>query len=197
MFKKLTVSVFLLCVTTAQAFAAGGHGDHHEASSGGLPQLDVTTYPGQIFWMIVTFVIMHIFFSRKSLPQISKTIEGRTDRIKNDLDTAEKLKDEVEAVQKSYEDSLTGARAEASKLFHDIEADIKARSDKYAKDFHEKSASQINELEKAIVDARKKAMDEMSDVAATIAAEAAEKIIGVRPDDKAAHAVVKSLNEAA
>ncbi len=37
----------------------------------------------------------------------------------------------------------------------------------------------------------------MSDVAAEVSAEAAEKIIGVRADQKSAKAVVKSLNKAA
>ncbi len=196
MIKRLTTSGLLLCIYTAQAYAAGGHGDAHEAK-GGLPQLDTSTYAGQIFWMIIVFVFMHIVFSRQSLPRISKTIGNRTDRIQSDLDTAETLKNEVDAVQSAYEDSLSGAKSEASSMFKSIEEDIKKRTEAYSNDFAEKSSEEVGALEKNINKARKKAMEDMSVIAAEIASDAAEKIIGVRPDEKSAEAIVKSLNKAA
>lgn len=196
MIKRLTTSALLLCIFTAQAYAAGGNSDGYEAKSG-LPQLDTSTYASQIFWMIIVFVFMHIVFSKQSLPKISKTIGNRTDRIQSDLDTAETLKDEVDAVQSAYEDSLSGARSDSAALFKGIEQDIKDRTDAYAEEFAEKSIKEVETLEKNINKARKKAMEEMSVIAAEIASDAAEKIIGVRPDDKSVEAIVKSLNKAA
>lgn len=181
---------------SAQAIAGGkGHSDYPEVS--GLPQLDTTTYPSQIFWLVVVFVFMYVFFARKSLPAISNTIENRSERINNDLDSAERLKDEVSSVQNSYEESLTEARNKSSELFQDIEKDIKEKSENYAKDFQAHSAKQISDLEKNISKARDEAMKEMSDVAADVAAEAAAKIMGVKPDKGSAKAVVDALNKAA
>lgn len=199
MLRKLSVMTFLLCVSAHDVLAAGGggHGDGHSEASGGLPQLDATTYPSQIFWMIVVFVIMHFFFAKKSLPEISRTIENRSERVSNDLDSAERLKEEVEAVQKSYEDSLSGAREESSRLFSDIENEIKIKSEKHASDFQERLNERIQVLEKEIVKARKNAMDEMSDVAADVAMTAAEKIIGVKANKATAKAVVEAINKAA
>lgn len=196
MLKKLSVSLFLLSVYSAHALAAGGNADHgggHHEKTSGLPQLDATTFPSQIFWMIVIFAIMYFFFAKKSLPEISTTIENRAERITSDLDSAERLKEEVASVQKSYEESLTGARDESSAMYTQIEHDIKAKTEKYTADFQEFSAKQVQDLEKSIGDARKKAISEMSDVAAEVAKESAKKIIGVDVDDKYARSVVDSL----
>ncbi len=204
MIKKISAICFLAGVSASHAFAAGSaHGDtaphggaHHEASSG-LPQLDPSSFLSQGFWMIAVFTLMYIFFARKSLPDIAKTVETRAERIKNDLISAERLKEEVASVQESYELSLKKARDDSAALFRKIEDDIKIRSEKNAADANDNAIKKIDALEKNITKARKKAMDEMSQIAAEIATEAAEKIIGIRADDESALAVVKSLNKAA
>ncbi len=203
MIKNIAVHSYLMFALTTQAYAGGAageethhdHGGHHEVA--GLPQLDPSSFASQTFWLILVFVILYIFFAKKSLPALSQTIESRAERIQNDLDSAQRLKEEVETVQSAYEESLATARSKAADLFKDIEDDIKARTEQHSKDFQEKSAKKIETLEKSILKSRDNTMDEMSDVAADIAAEAAEKIIGVRADADSAKAVVKSLNKAA
>lgn len=194
--RGLTTAITLFMISANHVFAAGdAHGEHPKAS--GLPQLDTSTYPSQIFWLVVVFIVMYVIFSRKSLPAVANTIESRSERINNDLDSAERLKDEVASVQKSYEDSLKDARNASSEMFQNIEQEIKEKSENYAKDFQEHSANQINDLEKNIAQARDKAMEEMSEVAADIAAQAAAKIIGIEPDKGSAKAIVDALNKAA
>jgi len=142
MHKKLILSCILLQVYTADVFAAGG--DLHHESKSGLPQLDPSSYPSQIFWLIIVFVFMYIFFVQKSLPDISKVIETRSERINNDLNSAEKLKEEVETVQRNYEESLSEANNQAQMIFKKSEDDLKQKSEKNAKDFQERSAKQIS-----------------------------------------------------
>lgn len=203
MFKKLTVSCFLILSQMSQAIAAGDtHGDishdagHHE-STGGLPQLDPSSFPSQILWLFIVFIVMYVIFSKKTLPEISQTIENRNERIRNDLDTAERLKNEVTSVQENYEQSISSARKEAQKMFSDIEQQIKTKTEDSAKKFQERSSKKLADLEASIEKARETAMDEMSDIAAEVAAQAAEKIIGVKADPKSAIKVVKSIGKAA
>jgi len=197
MIKKLTVSAFIYTSFAAEVLAAGPSKDGYPEAKGGLPQLDPSSYPSQIFWMVIVFTFMYVFFARKSLPQISRTIENRSERIKNDLDSAERLRTEVETVQKSYEDRLAEARSQSSDFFKDIEAEIKLKSEKQFQDFQDNSVTKIAQLEKNIVKARSSAIEDMGSIAANLAADAAEKIIGVRADEKTAKAVIKKLNKAA
>ncbi|PCJ99699.1 MAG: hypothetical protein COA45_02450 [Zetaproteobacteria bacterium] len=203
MIKKLAVSSFLTLTYATQSFASDKnhvptHNDvSHGESSGGLPQLDPSSFTGQTFWLIIIFVSIYIIFSRKSLPDISRAIENRAERIKNDLDSADRLKGEVTSVQDTYEKRLKKSHEESSLIFLKIEKDIKVKSEENTKKFQEYSAEKISELEKNIDKARKDAMEDMSQIAADIATEAAEKIIGVRADTKSARAVVDSLYKAA
>ena len=178
------------------AFSADPHhGDGHEASSAGLPQLDPSTYPSQLFWLMVTFAILYLIFSKKSLPEISSVIENRQQHIQSDLETAESLKEQAEEAEKTYESSLADARAQAHKAMHDVQEKMKAKAEKQNESFRQKSEKEILELETRLEQVKKDAMDDMNTIAAEVASEAAKKIVGINPDLEHAKTVVKSLND--
>jgi F-type H+-transporting ATPase subunit b len=168
------------------------HGAPHE--SAGLPQLDVSTYPGQIFWLAVTFAILYFYFSRKALPEISGVIENRHEHIQSNLHTAEKLRKEADEAQAHYEALLEHARTESSKLMNDAAANVKAKGERMFLALREKGAQDIAALEQRLAQEKAKAMAEMDMIAAEIASQAAEKIVGVKADLKQAQTVVQSLN---
>ena len=49
--------------------AAGGE-------SQGLPQLDITTWPSQVFWLVVVFAIGYVFISRMVTPKIGSFLKN-------------------------------------------------------------------------------------------------------------------------
>lgn len=179
------------------AHSQGGHSDPHHgdaASSAGLPQLDASTFPSQLFWLAIAFAIMYIIFSNRSLPDISNVIESRQEHIDDDLKSAEQLKTEAEEVQKSYEQGLENARVEASKLIDELQEDIKAKADKQNADFRNKADLDIKDLEKRLNKAQADSMEEMQTIAAELASEAAKKIVGISTDVEEAKTVVKAIN---
>src|SRR3546814_2400774 len=91
--------------------ATGGSG------IGGLPQLDAYTYPTQIFWLVVTFVILYLIMSKVALPRIAEVLEERQERVADDIETAERLRSEAAVVQSEYEKALAEARGKAQELF--------------------------------------------------------------------------------
>lgn len=186
-------STVLLCTTAQSVFAAGGHGDEGHAKTGGLPQLDPSTYTSQVFWLVIVFTFLYLFFSKKSLPEISKVVENRSERIRSDLDTAESLRSEVSAVQKAYEANIAQARQEASTTLNNTQVELKAKADAQAKKMQENAQSSIQNLEQSIAVARDNAMAEMQAIVSNVAIEATHKIIGVRPDASEAKAVIESL----
>ncbi len=201
MIKKLALSSSLIIMNVSHAYASGtaatGHGESHEEQATGLPQLDPSSFESQTFWLIVIFVGLYFVFAKKSLPDISKTIENRSERINSDLDSAEQIKEEVASVRDEYEARLKEAREQSNGLFKTIEEEIKTKSDEETKKFQKHSAKKISELEANIAKARDSAMDDMTEIAAEIATQAAEKIIGVRADAKSAREAVKSIRKAA
>ena len=92
----LSLPVTLLsfaAMAAKEMHAAGedhGQGDaHHGGSTSGLPQLDLSSFPSQIFWLGIGFTILYVAFSSKILPAMAANLENRDQTIKNDLATAE------------------------------------------------------------------------------------------------------------
>ena len=175
------------------AHDAGGHGGH-EAGTPGLPQLDVSTYPSQLFWLALCFGFLYLVFSKKTLPDISGVLENRKNHIASDLDTADKLRQDAENAQAAYEDSLNEARTASSKAVAAAHEKKTAFDAKKTAAFNEKEEGEIKALESRLQKAKQDAMDDMNTIAAEVAREAAEKIVGISTDLKQAQTVVKALN---
>jgi F-type H+-transporting ATPase subunit b len=172
---------------------ADGHGGEAHGD-GGLPQFDVTTFPSQLFWLMVMFAIMYFVFSRRSLPAISSVIENRREHVQNDLETAERLRNEAETVQQAYETGLDTARDESTRLVTAAIEDMKRDAEAANQRLRDKGEAESAAVEQRLVAATQAARADMETIAAEIAHEAAEKIFGISTDLKKAKTVVQSIN---
>ena len=50
-----------------------------------MPQLEITTFPSQIFWLVVSFLMLYLIMSRIIIPRISFVIKKRETEIKNNV----------------------------------------------------------------------------------------------------------------
>lgn len=110
------MSVLSFSTTIAMAAAAAAEGGGHAPAKAGLPQLDFTTWPSQIFWLCVALWVLYQLMTKLAMPQIAGTLADRADTISDDLDTAERFRAKAKAAQQGYEAALAAARAEAQKI---------------------------------------------------------------------------------
>ena len=98
----------------------------HEAAgqSVGMPQLDVSTFPNQIFWLLVTLVVIYLVLSKVALPRIGSVLADRRGSITNDLATAEELKAKAVEAEATYNQALADARTEANRIVAQAKAEI-------------------------------------------------------------------------
>lgn len=171
----------------AHAAPAAEHGE------GGLPQLNIGTYPSQIFWLAVMFVVLYTAFSKSVLPAIGAVVHGREAMIKGNLDTAQALRDQAQAVQTAYEKNIEDAKAKAVQAIQDVENAAKKKANDHIDAFRKKSEGEIKSAEDRVLTVKDKAMGEMSHVAAEVASIAAEKITGVNTDVQKAKAIVDTI----
>ena len=175
--KRLLRFSAVLGGTSALALIANGAMAASESGGGGtLPQLDVGTFPTQIFWLFVTFIVLYIAMSKIAIPRIEYVLEERHSRIAEDLDKAGKLKADAEEVQANYEKALADARGSAQKLIgktKDEAAGKNAKADAVA-------AKQVKEAEARIDEARTEALSNVKDVVSEVAGDAVAKLIGVK-----------------
>lgn len=159
----------------------------------GLPQFDPSSYPSQVFWLAITFAVLYIVFSKKTLPEIGGVLQKREEYVGGLLTSAKEQKERAEKLQAEYEAGLESARQEATKAYVDVEKAVKAKAEKQGKAFQEKAAEKTGATEKSIEKAKAGAMEDMQHLAAEIAQQAAAKIIGIEPGLDEAKSVVKSI----
>ncbi len=147
--------------------AAQGAADaaHAATEAPGMPQLDFTTFPNQVFWLVIALVVIYLILSRVALPRIAGVLADRQGSITNDIAKAEELKLKAKEAEEAYNQALADARAEAQKIIakakEEIQADLNDAIEKADAEIAAKSA----ESEKAINEIRESALESVTEVA--------------------------------
>ena len=139
-----------------------------------MPQLDVTFFPTQIFWLVITFVPLYLIIWKIVVPRITDTLEARQKRIDDNLERANTYKDEAEAANRAYEKSIREAKAMADQII--IEAKLKLSEEVKAKETElaEKLDTLLLESDSRIQSTLNSALDTMNNVAEEITADTAQ-----------------------
>lgn len=170
--------------------AAAGHAAD-AASAPGMPQLDFSNWGNQIFWLLVTLVVIYFVLSRIALPRIAAVLAERQGTITNDIAAAEELKAKAGEAEAAYNQALVDARAEAQRIVGEAKAEIQADLDAAIAKADAEIAAKAAESEKAIAEIRAGAVDSIRDVATDTAKEIV-KALGGKADAKSVKAAVET-----
>ena len=165
-----------------------GHEAPHEG--GGLPQMDVTTYSSQLFWLGLTFLFLYGLLSRMVLPRIGQVLEERRDRIASDLDKASVLQRESEEALQAYENELTEARAKAHSLGQETRDRLAEDADAKKATLEAKLSKKLSEAEVKIKETKDKALTSIREVANETSAAVITQLLGEDADQAAIVAAV-------
>lgn len=154
------------------ATADGGHG------GGGLPQLKPESFPGQLFWLAVTFTLLYVLLSAVALPRLAKVMADRKQRIRNDLDEAAKAQAQAEAAGKAFESSLNDARTRARKMGDEARLAVQAQIDAKTRTETDRLAADVARAEQRIQAMRTQALSNVRGIAVDAAQSLVEKLGG-------------------
>ncbi|MCL2469881.1 MAG: hypothetical protein FWF24_06620 [Alphaproteobacteria bacterium] len=157
-----------------------------EAGAGGLPQLDVTTYTGVLFWMLATFVVFFLYMHFVGIPGVQKTVSKRRVILEGDLEAARRTSEEAKDVASAYEDELTGARSRArdtvGSIIEVVSREASEAREKQTHDLtHRTTVAQRN-----LAEAKKNALTEAQNFANDLVTAIVEKVLHPGLDTKKA-----------
>lgn len=158
-------------------------------SAPGMPQLDFSTFPNQIFWLVVTLVVIYMVLSRVALPRIASVLAERQGTITNDIAAAEELKEKAAEAEAAYDKALADARAEAGRIGAETKAEVQAEIDAAIRKADAEIAARTAESEVKIAEIRDGATAAIQEVAKDTA-EAVVAAMGVDVDKAAIAAAV-------
>ncbi|KUJ85107.1 ATP F0F1 synthase subunit B' [Ruegeria marisrubri] len=175
-------------MATETTGAVGTCVDSH-GSAIGMPQLCFDWFPNQIFWLVVTLVVVFLVLSRVALPRIAAILAERKGTITNDLAAAEDLKAKAVEAEEAYNKALADARAEAQRIASEARAEIQADLDDAIAKADAEIAAKAAESEKAIAEIRAGALESIKLVAKDTATELVTALGGKADADAIAGAV--------
>lgn len=164
---------------------------HHSA---GLPQFDPSSWPSQIFWLTIFFVILYTVYAKAILPRIGGTITHRGQHVAAQLADAEKLSKEAEALLADVQAGLKAAGQQAAAVVHSAENTAKEQMSANISAFRNRFENIMAETESRIESAKADALQDMEKIVASLSAQAAAKIAGITADEKQAADIVRELS---
>jgi F-type H+-transporting ATPase subunit b len=147
-----------------------------------MPQFDPSSFPSQIFWLVVTFVVLYVVMSKLVLPRVGSVLQDRQEKIADDLDRASQLRKDAEEITATYEAALAEARAKAQALYRETSDALAAATAKKQQEAGTAIAARIASAEQRIAAARTEAMGQNKTVASDVAVAAINKVAGVNVD---------------
>jgi F-type H+-transporting ATPase subunit b len=144
-----------------------------------MPQLDVTFWPPQLFWLAVTFLVLYFIISKIVIPRTGGVIAGRQNQIDSDLASAQRFKADTDKAVAEYEKALAEARIKAHAIAQETRDKLSAEVDKERGKLDGELGEKIAAAEKAIQATRGKAMASVSELAIDIAAEIVSQLTGI------------------
>ena len=163
------------------------------AESGGMPQLNPEFWISQIFWLIITFGILYVVLSKLILPKISTNLELRKSQISDNIEAADRQREDSETKIKEYDEVISKSKAEAKNIFNQtrekILKDINSKRevlDKQIKEEVKKAEEEINKL-------RLEAPAKINRIAIETSSELVQKLIGAEINNSSISAIVDDL----
>jgi F-type H+-transporting ATPase subunit b len=153
-------------------------GTEAPGGSGSFPPFNPDTFAPQLVWLALTFGALYFVMSRKALPRIADVLEERANRIKRDLDAADRLKTETDKALASYDQALSDAKSNANSIAKDTRAQLAADIDTQKAALDAQMTLKVADAEKRIAATKTKALASVSDIAASTATAIVDRLIG-------------------
>jgi F-type H+-transporting ATPase subunit b len=143
----------------------------------GMPQLDFSTFPNQIFWLLVTLVVIYLIMSRVALPRIEGVLQQRKNTIQGDLDKAEELKSRAIEAEENYQKILKGAGVQAQEIIIETKSEIKKKFAVESVKVNAEIGYRFSESEKVITGIHNDAAVHIKEIANEVAGEIVRSVI--------------------
>ena len=182
MLKKIIIQIFIFNFALVNNAQSG--------ESGGMPQLNPEFWVSQIVWLVLTFGILYIVLSKLILPKISDNLESRKSQILENIETAEKQREESEKKIKEFEKIILDSKFEAKNNFNEVRQktleEINNKRTALEKDIDKELSAAEEEINNLKINSNEK----IKNIAVETSAELIKQLIGEEANNSNISAIV-------
>ncbi len=173
-----------LCIEKLQGGAKPA--ECHDAPSPILPETS------ELVWGILSFSVLVFAMMKFAYPALKKSMDARADKIRENLDEADRVKTEAQSVLSDYQRQLADARNESNRIIEDA----RQTADQLRRDLMERAETEVGELRQRARDdiaaAQERALADLRTNVGTLAIELAEKVVEANLDREANMRLIES-----
>ena len=141
-----------------------------------MPQLEISTFPSQIFWLVISFLVLYIIMSRIIIPRISSVIKDRESEIKNNINISEQLYRDTEVINSEIEKVRQDTETEARKIINNLKEVTNKKIDKNFVALKGKIEKKLEKSEHEIIRNKKKILKEINKISLNLTEEILNKL---------------------
>ena len=188
---------------TSAVYTVGAAGTH--AVTALFAQTPTTEAPAQqapnpilpsgteIVWGTFAFAVLVVVMWKFAFPSVQKAMQARTDRIRNNLDEAERVRQEAQGILTEYQRQLSDARSEANRIIEEA----RQAADQLRQDMVRRADEEVAELRRRNIEdlraAQDRVMSQLQQQVRDLSIELAEKVVGASLDRTRNLALVDQL----
>tara|TARA_B100000029_G_scaffold310617_1_gene303127 strand:+ start:227 stop:817 length:591 start_codon:yes stop_codon:yes gene_type:complete len=187
MLKKIIFYNLLICFVLLK--------NAQSAESGGMPQLNPEFWVSQIFWLLLTFGILYIVLSKFILPKISGNLEARKSQILENIEMAEKQREQSEIKIKEFEKIILDSKNKAKNYFNDARKKVLEDINKKREVLENEISEEIKAAEKEITNLKNNAPEKINKIAIETSADLIKQLIGMEVNNSSISAIVEDLSK--
>ena len=165
------------------------------AAEAGMPQLDPKYWASQAFWLILIFIILYISIAKFYLPKIKDNLDNRENKIKDDINDANKFKELSESKFKEYENILADAKKEVIKIQIEsknmLDKDIQFKKEAMEKEIE----NEISKAQKEINELKRTSLNDIQNISENITSSIIENISGDKLNESSIKAAVEDVSK--
>ena len=184
MLKKIIVKILFSFVLITQV---------QSAESGGMPQLNPEFWISQIVWLVITFGALYVILSKVILPKISNNLESRRSQILENIEIAEKQREESEEKLKEFDKIILNSKLEAKNLFNEARQKVLNEIDKKRSEMEKNLEEEISSAEKEIQSLNNNSTENIKKIATETSLSLIQQLIGEEINKESISSVVNGL----
>jgi F-type H+-transporting ATPase subunit b len=136
----------------------------------------------EIVWGTFSFVLLLVLLWKFAFPAVTAAMQARTERIRQNIDEAQKVRNDAEQILADYQRQLADARNEANRIIEEA----RQAAEQVRQDMVRRADEEVAELRRRNVAdlqvAQERAISQLQNQVRTLALELAEKVIGANLD---------------
>ena len=165
------------------------------AAEAGMPQLDPKYWASQAFWLVLIFALLYLAISKFFIPKIKGGLDDRENKIKNDIDEANKLKELSEKRQKEYSLVIENAKKEVQKILNENKNKLSIEIQNKKKIIEKEIEEEIQKAQIEIKNLKKSSINNIGKISEEIAQKIIEEISGDKLNESSIKAAISETSK--